>query len=151
MIRSCIVAAILVLVISFQACDSGNISSLTPSPTETTHSGIIISPSVESPWPEVPVYRYPGEGNIIKIGDEISMGLDVTSRLGQYWKANYDGSYLTLEDEQVVYPDPLSPVTGTTWFRFKAIKEGNTFIYYELISVSQLTLMSFMFNFYITE
>lgn len=144
-------ASIICFVIFIGACNNGNITSPTPSATETTHHGIMISTLVDSPWPDVPVYKYPGEGNIIKIGDEISMGFDVNSRLGQYWKASFDEDYLILQDNKVVDLDPLSPGIGTTWFRFNAIKEGNTSINYELISVGNNTLMSFTFIFLIVE
>lgn len=139
------------IIILTGACNNGNITSPTPSANETTYHGIIISTLVESPWPEVPVYRYPREGNIIKIGDEVSIGLDVTPRLGEYWKASFDRDNLTLEEEQVIYLEPLSPVNGTAWFRFKADKEGDTSINFELISVGNITTMSFIFNFFITE
>jgi hypothetical protein len=149
-----IVAAVLILAISFYACSAVETTPptalLPTSPFDTKYSKIVVYMMDDSPWPEVPVYNHPLEIYKIKLGDEVSMGFYVTPRLGQYWQAEYDVAYLSLVDEQVVYADPLSPVSGTAWFRFKAIKEGNTSINYDLISVGDVTLMSLLFNFCVT-
>ena len=115
------------------------------------HAGIVVSPSAKTPWPEVPVYIYPNEISKIKVGDEISMGLDVSPRLGQYWTANYTKDYLSLEESQIVYLDPDSVFYGTDWFRFKAVKEGNAFITYDLVTISKVTIMRFTFAFFIID
>lgn len=146
-----LVLTFLGLLLLLGSCNYGITNSLPSSNTVTLLSGVVVSPSAESPWPDIPVYRYPLEINKIKIGDELSMGLDVTPRLGQYWTANYTQDYIKFEESIIIYLDPEGVSHGTNWFRFKAIKEGSAFIIYDLIGVSKDVFMRLIFSFNISE
>lgn len=115
-----------------------------------TSAGIVVSPSVESPWPELEVYKYPLVITYLEVGKEFSIGLDVNSRIG-HWTKKYAETILSLQDEQVVYNDPLSSAIGTTWFRFKAISEGNAFITFDLITSPQESVVRLTYIFSVTK
>ena len=155
-------AVIFLLIMPFIACNSSNsvantVSSASAttgqpaSPSNSPTTGIIVSPSVKSPWPELEVFTNPLTIIPIEVGKEFNIGLDVNSRLGQYWTAKYDKTTLSLEDEQIAYANPSLPVEGTAWFRFKSISEGNAIITFDLISTSQEAIMRLTYAFFITK
>jgi hypothetical protein len=82
-------------------------------------------PSVESPWPDVPVCLSPGLIQV-KNGDEFSIGLDTSGMLGNSWSADFDESVISLMEKKVVTFDP-GQMLGTCWFRFKAIGRDFSF------------------------
>ncbi len=137
------------LILLSVACNNGSTTSSTSSPTPSINTpppwtppivlepvappegayvlpgGLRNIPSVASPWPDVPVILSPSFIQV-KNGDEFSIGLDMSSQLGNSWSANFDTNVLSLMEEKVVTFDP-SHILGTCWFRFKAI--GRDFSY----------------------
>ena len=120
-------------------------------PSEITHAGIIIEPSVESPWPDLLVYRYPNVIENVSPGDEFCIGLDVNPRLGMEWSCTIEGQGLELEETEFLPEDPENPGTGTDWYRFMVSGPGNAFVTFELITVADIVTTRLMFAFYSSE
>lgn len=87
--------------------------------------GIKITPSVASPWPDVPVYEDVCTLAEVKTGDEFSIGLDISPTLGVTWVPDYDESVFSLVAKETAFFDDAERL-GTKWFRFKAITEDCT-------------------------
>ena len=65
------------------------------------------------------------------VGQEFIIALDSNPTTGYDWEESYDDSMLSLDEEESRYePDEkaegLVGVGGTQYFRFKALKKGNT-------------------------
>jgi len=77
------------------------------------------------PWSNVNYYFDANETIIAKVGEEFTIGLDTSPRLGNHWEATHDEKMISLVDSQLVaYPPAFHP--ATTWFLFKALQEGET-------------------------
>lgn len=74
-----------------------------------------------------PVYTDPQETIYTAPDKGFTIGLHVVKRLGASWQVSYDEEMLTLENEKYTDNNPKSPgLDGTQYFRFAAVKAGET-------------------------
>ena len=74
-----------------------------------------------------PVHTNPQETINTRVGKGFTIGLHVVKRLGASWQVSYDEEMLTLENEKYTDNNPKSPgLDGTQYFRFAAVKAGET-------------------------
>jgi len=67
-----------------------------------------------------------GEIMTVSVGQEFTISLRVTPRLGESWEESHDGNLLTLLESQIVMDKPSEPVSGNAEFHFKALQKGKT-------------------------
>lgn len=80
--------------------------------------------TVQSPWPDVPVYTDVTQVIKIKTGGEFAFGFETGTRLGLGWDETHDDNLVSLENRELVMDQ--TGISGTTWFLFKALKPGET-------------------------
>ena len=86
--------------------------------------------TIQSPWPDVPVYTDVTQVIKTGTGGEIAFGFETGTRLGLGWDETHDENMVSLVDRELVMNQ--TGISGTTWFLFKALKPGETritFIY----------------------
>ncbi len=74
------------------------------------------------------------EGEIVTVGvgEEFTISLRVTPRLGEHWEESHDENLLTLLESEIVMDKPSEPVSGNAEFHFKALQTGTTEITFTL-------------------
>jgi len=151
-----VVVLILVLSLGLPALAGCNGTATTTTSSTTTaststvgeHAGIVVYPSVPSPWPDLPVYQYPNVIESVSPGEEFCIGMDINDRLGTKLNVNVEGKGLTLEDSERVYADPQNPGPGTAWYRFKVTEKGNSFVTLEIAGAGEVVITKLLFAFY---
>jgi len=86
--------------------------------------------TIQSPWPDVPIYTDVTQLIKTRTGGEIAFGFETGTRLGLGWDEAHDENMISLVDQELVMNQ--TGISGTTWFLFKALKQGETritFIY----------------------
>jgi len=86
--------------------------------------------TIQSPWPDVPVYTDVTQAIKTRTGGEIAFGFETGTRLGLGWDGTHDENMVSLMDRELVMDQ--TGISGTTWFLFKALEPGETritFIY----------------------
>jgi predicted secreted protein len=78
------------------------------------------------PWPNVKVYTDEQLTINASAGEEFAIVLVANPRLGTSWYETYDENILALVESKFIADTPLTPVAGTKWFLFKALKSGKT-------------------------
>lgn len=73
-----------------------------------------------------------GETMTVSVGEEFTISLRVTPRLGVHWEESHDENVLALLESEIVMDKPLEPVSGNTEFLFKALEKGKTEITFAL-------------------
>jgi len=163
-LKAVLVLMTLGFVVLSEACNAGTtIQSVTSSTTQTVSSqpttqpiwtptltlspitlpggigplpgGIKIVPSVQSPWPDVPVYEWAERVTQIKVDDKFCIGLDTNWGLGNSWTVNFDKSVLSLVANESAAYDQGGRL-GTEWFLFKAIAEGPAVITFDVKQIA---------------
>jgi hypothetical protein len=89
----------------------------------------------QSPFVGVPVYQYPNTTIHTKVGREFSFGLRAEPHFFLDWYEKYDENMLALvKRDQVDLFSSSYPVPVNQWFLFKALKPGETtiFFYYSM-------------------
>ncbi|MDY6912500.1 MAG: protease inhibitor I42 family protein [Chloroflexota bacterium] len=82
---------------------------------------------------DMKTYSDPEETISVGVNREFSIGLEAFLRVGHKWHESYDGNMLTLVDRTYVDDFPSDPacVSGTSYFKFKALKKGQPQITFE--------------------
>lgn len=138
-----------VLLLASACSPEASIAPSTVTPSESV-TDVEVTPLAGSPWPDVVSYADATAMEKMATGDEFTIGLNVTPRLGERWIVEYQDTFLSLQESQTVMADPNSPVTGTTWFRFKAISHGSVQITFSLISATNVVRDEISFRFQIS-
>ena len=98
-----------------------------------------IDPSrgVDAPWLNMATYVDPAQTVAVRVGDRFAIGLYVNPRVGDHWVVDFDDAFLDNPDQEVVMIDPATPVDGTAWFLFNALKGGHTEVSFRLLHTDE--------------
>jgi len=97
-----------------------------PAPTPTPQPTPAPLQPPAPPWPKIEVHTDADKTIGANVGEEFAIALAANPRLGTNWYETYDENMLALVESEFVADTPLTPVAGTKWFLFKALKSGKT-------------------------
>ena len=97
------------------------VSIVSPSEEETVASDAIAEAQTDE-----------GEIVTVSVGEEFTISLRVTPRLGERWEESHDENQLTLLESEIAMDKPSEPVSGNAVFLFKALENGETEVTFTL-------------------
>ena len=132
--------AIAVPIVFASSCGRSTI--ISPTTYTVTSAPYTVDPArareAGAPWLDVATYVDPAQIVAVGVGDQLAIGLYVNPRVGYHWVVDFDDAFLGNLDRQVVMIDPATPVDGTDWYLFSALKGGHTEASFRLLHTEQL-------------
>ena len=143
--KKCRIVLLAMTVIAVAVIFAGSCGRSTTTPPTTytvTPAPYTVDPSraqeARVPWLDVATYVDPAQNVVVRVGDRFAIGLYVNPRVGYHWAVEFDDAFLGNLDRQVVMINPGTPVDGTDWYLFSALKGGHTEVSFRLLHTGQL-------------